>query len=172
MRSWWRSLWLRLGVALLAAAGAVVWLDRSLQHRETAAAARSSRVGSSAGTAPERRALPLAPIGGPILLATSGAVLARRIAPVLEIRPDGRLVLRRPEPAASWLRSRLVRCAASAAILLPGPRLRELDPAVRGALGEVIAGLVPIRPVPPGRFQALDLAVPLGDLVAVLGWVP
>ena len=115
--------------------------------------------------------LRLQPVRGPILFAHGMERLDARVAPVVHVLADGAVVLRRPAPLARTPNGS-AEVELGAAVLLPRSSLAGLDPRARAALAEVLGQLSAERPVPSGRFRAVDLNLPLADLERLLGWVP
>lgn len=171
-----RSLGLRVGLALAVAVVGVVLLDATVRKRDASAAAKAPALASvAAGTGAERETRPgvrVLPVGGTVLLACRVESIEPSVAPVVQVLADGSLALRRPAPLATGPAGDPSAAGRRAAIVLPGPALRRLDPAARGALAELVGQLVAVRPVPVGRFVAVDFPLVVGDLEALLAWIP
>lgn len=164
----------RIALALLAAAAAIVALDRCVTRRDRQRAAGAQEVVDQEPPALRTRlGFRLGAVAGPIALVASDRAIAPDTAPVLQVFADGDLVLRRPAPLPTAPDGRLVRGGRhGAAIVLPERTLALLSPAARGTLLDLLQQLVVDRPVPAERIAVIDVVVATGDLATLLAWVP
>ncbi|HEX6811015.1 MAG TPA: hypothetical protein VF384_05260 [Planctomycetota bacterium] len=167
-----RSLTVRVGLAVLAAALGITALQFCVVRCESEAAPKPAPLPApprAAGTA-----LRLLPAAGTILLATRLQAVPPDVAPVVQILADGSTALRRPAPLSTGPLAVPVtsRDGHGAAVLLPTGTLPGLTASARGALVEVLGQLVAERPVPERRFVAGDFPLAAADLANLLRWVP
>ncbi|MBK8098256.1 MAG: hypothetical protein IPK26_14185 [Planctomycetes bacterium] len=159
------SLFGRLLLAAIAAlavlAAAAVWLTPP-----AVGSLRAAPPGDGEPASPSRLPAGLRPVGMVWLYGPADKP-PQMLAPVLELMPSGAVMLRRPAPVPLVPHLEV----GPAAVLLPGPHLAGLTPAQRAALLDVLAALIPERPV---RATAVHLhgidanAVTVGRLLA---WV-
>lgn len=166
-------LWLRLGVALVAAVVATVALQGWVTDADKLARARSPTAPVPAPPSPAAALrLPLSPVPGQVWLATRLEAVAPDVAPVVQVLPDGSLALRRAAPLAGEPADRGHGRAGAVAVLLPAGRLAALDAAQRGALLELVGAWLDERPVPATRLHLVDVSADAGELARLLAWVP
>ncbi len=168
-----RSLVLRLVAAGGVAVVAIAVLAVTVERRDAAAARRADtrRRVAAVDAAPPRPGFVLPAIRGRVLLAVRSDSIAPGVAPVVQILADGSAAVRRPAPLPIGPLPG-GNGSGEVAILLPAGTLGHLGPAARGTLVELIGQLLPVRPVPSDRVQAVDFAVAAGELSALLAWAP
>ena len=159
------SLFGRLLIAAVAAlavlAAAAIWL--------TPPAARSQRpglLGEAEPVSPSRLPAGLRPVGR-VGLYGPAEKPPPLLAPVLELMPSGAVVLRRAAPVPLLPNTGV----GPAAILLPGPELAGLTPAQRAALLDVLAALLPQRPVPAAAVRLHGIGANAASVGRLLAWV-
>lgn len=153
----------RLLLALLLAAAAIAALIVALPATPLRAAAAA---GATAGD-PEPLSLPALPQQSlPVWLCAAAHQVPPTAAPVLEIRSDGSVLLRRPQPAALPALT-----AAAPAVILPAASLRGLSARQRGSLCECLAALLSARPVATTDVRCLGVQASSEEWRALLAWV-
>lgn len=169
MKTGWRI------VLALAVAVAVVFV---LQRFVTDADVRAARQQLPA-PAPIEREVGVPPpvprlsrVGGTVAVAGRCDALPPDIAPVVEVLPDGAVVLRRPAPLPDGpvAAARLGRSGDGAALVLPAP-LADLSPSARAAVLAVVGQWLPERPVPPSRLRAADRTLDGAEAAVLLRWL-
>lgn len=176
MSAWHDGLGPRLAIASCAAVLAILALQRGVDaYERDAIAARiphEKPPPSALASLGER----VVPAPGVVALASRIEAIAPDTAPVYQVLADGTLSLRRA-PAAAGAPSApgAANAAAEAprtAIVVPQTPFARWSPAARGAFVELLAALLPARPLPRERVVLVDAPLSERDLQTVLAWLP
>lgn len=197
-----RQLWARIVLALAVAAGAVAALAWFVENHEPelaptlrgAPVAAATEGGVRARTSSPRDAaivtrslsdlehpepapvvahgVPVRPVVGTVAVARRLASLPPDIAPVVEVLPEGSLVLRRtaPLPTGPIAVATRSRDGHGAGLVLGQPLDRLTAPARTALLG-LLGRWFPERPVPVERLVPIDEPWSEPDLRRLLSWV-
>jgi hypothetical protein len=161
-----------LGVRLAFASVAAMLAILALQHG-VAAYEREAIVARAPRELPRPSALTalgvrVAPAPGVIALACRVEALSSDVAPVYQVMADGRIAVPRPPRLSSGTEPGAPRTA----IVVPSGPFARWSPAARGAFVELLAALVPARPLPRDRVVLVDAPLSERDLQTVLAWLP
>ena len=162
MRLWPRSLPGRVALVLSGALVTIVALDFAV-HARDARAQPSPAIGEPAPSPPV--SLPV--VDGLVQFALRPASVPEDAVPVVQIFRGGGHALRRPLPLPDGPAA--VR-SVSPVVLLPAVR-GGLERAGGATLAAVVGALVPVGPVPVGRFFTLDFPLEVAELERLLAWV-
>ncbi len=168
MKLWPQTLAVRLVLALLLAAGAIVALAQVVAQRDAVVAAVKSP--PAPPSRPPRQVVVVPAVTGRILLTSSPRIVPGGTSPVVQLLADGTEVLRRAPPLPAGPAAAKV-LSGEAVIVLPAPAIELLSADARGALVDLFGRLVEERPVPATRFATLDFRMPLAQLDRLLEWV-
>lgn len=155
---------MRVALAVLFAAGAVLVLDRVVRRTEAAAAAPAAAVELPAEP-PTLRLLGRA--ARTVVLCASAEDVPPSAAPVLQVLAEGTVLLRRAAPRAEGPGGA---APGLAALIVPAARLAELTPRQRSGVLQVLDRVL-IPGADPQRLAVRGVDAAPGDLAALLRWI-